>query len=162
MRGRLPSVFVAALLAGGCGYRLGIPLPEGRGRIAVPIFENRTFYREIEGPLTQKVMEELLAREDVRLTGRHEADAVLTGTITHFSKQIVREDVRDQVAEFSILVVVDIRFQAMAPDGFDRAWTGIPMTETYLVSKGQDEIFARDEAFRKLARRVVDLILGWQ
>jgi len=89
-------VFVALLLAGGCGYRVaggGSSLPATWKTIAVPALENRTQRYRIEERLTEALIHEWLARTSYRIVADPSAaDAVLRGEVTGLESSAVLFD----------------------------------------------------------------------
>lgn len=73
--------------AGGCGYRHGELYPEGVRTIAVPVFDNRSFYRGVEFELTEALVKQIELRTPYKVTGADAADTILLGTITGVSQR---------------------------------------------------------------------------
>jgi hypothetical protein len=64
------------------GYAVGSSFRDDVGTVAVPIFTNRTFSRDIEFELTDAVIKELQRMTPYRIAGEARADTVLEGVIT--------------------------------------------------------------------------------
>ncbi len=76
-------LIVLCLFVAACGYTSKPLYPENVRTVAVPIFENRTFYQGVEFDVTEAVIKELELRADAyKVTPAERADTVLTGTIT--------------------------------------------------------------------------------
>lgn len=91
---RGPAAAVAALAAtvgllAACGYRLrgtGQFLPPSIKTVAVPMFKNLTTRFQLDVQLTQAVINEIVARGQVKIEADVEtADSVLAGEITNFT-----------------------------------------------------------------------------
>ena len=77
------------LIAGGCGYTTASLHDENYSTIAVPIFGNRTFYRENEFRLTEAVKKEIETKTRYRVVGREEADTLLEGEIVGIQQPVL-------------------------------------------------------------------------
>lgn len=156
------AVLALALVCSGCGYALGYRMPEGVRTIAVPVFANETFplRREVEYDVTRAVRRELEVRSDVRLTDAERADAVLEGTVVAFRQAVLTEDNRDDAAESSIHVTVQVRL-VRSRDGevlFDRR---ISDHATFSSLRGETIDDARNQAIDEIAERVVADLESW-
>lgn len=147
---------LAALLAAGCvSLQKGGLFPEGRNRVAVGYFDNKTFYRDVEFLLTEAVVEEILSRPGLHLSSREQADVLLTGRVVNVQQSVLSEDPTQQVtsASTTITILVDIL----------DARTGEPLSPPrrltqrgeFVPDLGEDVDDARREAFRFLARDIV-------
>ncbi len=76
---------------------------------AIPIFENRTKWRELETNLTREVVKQVTSKTPFRITSTNEADYVLRGEITGFSKPVLSEDPLDTVVRSSVKYDVRIK-----------------------------------------------------
>lgn len=69
------------MLLTGCGYSTKEIYPASYRTVAVPIFENRTFYRGVEFELTEAVVKEIQDRTPYTVAGESGADTLLRGTV---------------------------------------------------------------------------------
>ncbi len=82
MRKLALGALVVLLLAVGCwGYRAGNLFREDIRTIYVEGFDNRTFRRGLEVPLTRAVMKEIKLRTPLLPAARDQADSILTGEL---------------------------------------------------------------------------------
>ncbi len=74
-----------------CGYRFtgGGSLPSGITSISIEMFENRTSETGVETIITNDLIYEFTRHEQVVLTGKDKADAVLTGVIISISSRTI-------------------------------------------------------------------------
>lgn len=155
---RCGLVLLASLPATSCGYQLG-PLirPEYR-RVALPMFQNETFYRDLEVELTRQVENELASRPGIFIVPPSEADIVLDGTIVGFRQRVLSEDDRDRIRESSASVDVRISIR----DGRDpsRVLESFEVSDRaeFLLARGESLATATDESFFDLARRIVNAL----
>jgi len=66
----------------GCGYTTKEIYPKQYSTVAVPMFENRTFYRGVEFDLSEALVKEIQSRTPYKVVSPSVADTMLTGTIT--------------------------------------------------------------------------------
>jgi len=91
------SVWLTFLFIVSCGYQLN-PYLKDVTTVAVPIFDNKTTWREMEFELTNLVNREIKARTPFRLVSHPEdADIIIQGTIMDYRKPVVVEDAADNV-----------------------------------------------------------------
>lgn len=82
MRKTLAPLAVAALtLLLGCGYRAGGLFREDIRTVYVAGFDNTTFRRGLEVPLTRAITEEIRLRTPLLFASRDEADSILSGEL---------------------------------------------------------------------------------
>jgi len=148
----VPLLIVLGVAA--CGYSAGPLVPEGVKTIAVPVFDNDTFRREIEVELTRAVAEELTTRTSLRVVGDPDAaDMVVRGRIAVFSERVLADRERNEVTESSVVVEIVVVLENRAA-GTTRSVT-LTTREPYSTIKGQSLASARAEAFENLAEKVV-------
>ncbi|GIW71559.1 MAG: hypothetical protein KatS3mg102_1101 [Planctomycetota bacterium] len=112
MRRGLALLAAAALLAGGCGYRMGFRPVAGASAVALEVFDNTTDRRELELELTAAVARELLRRTGLALVrSPAEADLVLRGRIERFDERVTVEGRRDEVLAASARMRVRVRLE---------------------------------------------------
>jgi len=155
------GIALLALLAGCEGYRTSTLIPADARRIAVPIFENDTFYRQIEFSLTRNVADVLRMTPGAYVAPEEEADVILRGRITRVDLNVLAVDNRDQTTEQSATTTVHCRV-------IDRR-TGDVVKEfnvseriSFATATGEQLQTAQREAFWDLAREIVfELEADW-
>jgi hypothetical protein len=157
-------VLGATLLAfacAGCGYNAGFAMPEGTRSIFVKVFENKTFYRDLDFELTELVKKEVLARTDLKVVGEKDADLILSCSLDKVSKSVVREDVNSLPQE----VQLSVSISAGAKDrSGNTVLSNMNLTKSvrYVVILGQTEDAARARALREIAEELVyRMAEGW-
>ena len=147
-------LLTALLFFSGCGYRFsgGGEMPGGVERIAIEMFQNRSGESGIESIITNDVINEFSRNPMVEVTGREEADAILTGVIRSARTRSLSHRAAHTTAEREIILSVDVRLAT--PDG-EELWAarGIEASGDYAVADGEDRI--RTEQNKKSA--VADL-----
>ena len=141
-------------LLGSCGYSQEALIPIEARRVAVPIFENETFYRELEFPLTDEVIRQLHSRPDVVVVTPEEAQVIIRGTITELRQRVLSEDESDRAREstaqtFVRVIVID------AESGEAIKTYTVQDRADFAFARGETLLQAQEESFVDLARRVV-------
>jgi len=151
----LPALFVA-----GCGYTAKARLPEGLSNVAVPIFRNQTFRRDVELELAQALRKEIRAKTHLKVVDAKNAHSVLEGEITDFNLARLREDREDEVIEYQLRLNVDVTFRDLRTDKVIYSVKNLGRRAEFLVSKGEAIQKAREEAVRELAREIVSQVVN--
>jgi outer membrane lipopolysaccharide assembly protein LptE/RlpB len=82
---------LAGLILSGCaGYRLGNTRDLSYRTVAVPVFQNRTLYPQLEAQITSAIRQRLQSDGTLQLETAGTADVVLTGVITKYTRRPVR------------------------------------------------------------------------
>lgn len=160
--GRQRSNFPGLLLAGyfllstfcGCGYAPLNPTGEVK-TLAVPIFENKTFWRGYEFELTNLVQNEILTRrlEYQLISDPTKSDLVLAGEITDISKPVLVEGVQDRTIQSQMTLTLKI---AIKDQRTGKIIHEAQRTESgeFVGQRAENEDSARRKASEKLARWV--------
>lgn len=91
------GVWLIFLFMVSCGYQLNPYLKEVT-TVAVPIFDNKTTWREMEFELTNLVHREIKARTPFRLVSHpDDADIIIQGEITDYRNPGMVENAQDNV-----------------------------------------------------------------
>lgn len=92
----------------GCGYSTAELFPTQYRSVAVPIFDNRTFYRGIEFELTEAVIKQIEQRTPYKAMNTNVADTMLTGAVTSVVvQQLSRTREAGLPQEVQITVTID-------------------------------------------------------
>ncbi len=108
-RGALWALIGLAMIGWGCTYRAGGLVRGNVDTVYVAFFDNSTYRRGLEVPLTRAVVDEIKLRTQLLFAPRDQADSVLMGELLD-----VDEDTRLKTEEDEILitsVVVRVRFR---------------------------------------------------
>ena len=96
----------------GCGYTTAELYPTDYATVAVPIFQNRTFYRGMEYDLTEALIKELEQRTPYVTANAGRADTLLTGRIVNVrERQLSRTPTAGLPKEVELEIVVDFDWQ---------------------------------------------------
>ena len=146
---------VVGIGGGGCGYSASSLLPEGIERIAVDIFENDTFYREIEFSLARELATEFNHRGRYRIARRRNADAALSGRIVSVRRPTLVETDEDFVSEQAVIVTADIVLTRLSDQAVIEQGQVRTRTE-FVVERGETLSTAFAEAMHDLAEQIVN------
>ena len=81
------SLALMMLSLAGCGYTTKEIYPTRYQTVAVPMFENRTFYRGVEFDLSEALVKQIQSRTPYKVVSPSVADTMLTGTITRIEQE---------------------------------------------------------------------------
>ncbi len=155
---------VVALLVGvsaGCAYRSGELYPQAYQTVAVPIFENRTFYRGVETDLAEALTKEIELRTPYKVVGRNVADTVLEGTITAVEQDLLERRRPGAVPqEVEVTVTAEFRWRDQRSGQVIVDRRGFASPGRYRPTSGLDERFelAQHDAVQNLARDIVSTL----
>lgn len=109
------AVTVAGMvLFAGCQHYTFTPnLPAYIKKIAVPIFDNKTFKYGLESDLTRIIIDEFITDGHLEIVSEADADAVLLGTISYYKLEPVSFDVNEVVTEYHLTVSLRLEFEDM-------------------------------------------------
>lgn len=144
------------LLAAGCGYTAGAIVP-GNGRtIAVPVFRNETFRRDLERDLTRHVAEEIRSSTTFRLVDvSSRPDLVLEGTLLDVSEDVLSERSAGEIRETSVTLTVSVTVTDPRTGEAVAGPTRIREREAFTPLKDESIRTAEAAAMRKIAARIV-------
>ncbi|MEW6742831.1 MAG: LptE family protein [Planctomycetota bacterium] len=154
-----PAALATLLLVCGCGYSQESLFPESRRFVAVDIFGNDTFYRELEFPLTAQVVHELQSRAGISVVDAEHADVVLKGRITRVEQKVLSEDERDRPREVGATTEVQVVLVDRATGRVIKTAIVSDRAE-YVTARGETLLTAQEESFVDLARRIVYVLEG--
>jgi outer membrane lipopolysaccharide assembly protein LptE/RlpB len=153
---RPAALALVLLLVASCGYSAG-QVSSGDGRtIAVPLFRNQTYRRDLERDLTRAVHQELVARTDFHLIDEGaDPDLVVRGKLLEVSEDVLSQKSRGRIRETSVIVTVLITVEDRRTG--EKPVNKLRMTERQAFVPEKDETVRTAEiaAMRGLAERIV-------
>ena len=114
--GRAIILLVGAFLSGCAGYTLGPIQPtfmKSVRKVAVPIFENKTFEPQIQTLVTDTFIKQLQQDGTYEITGLDQADAEVRGTIYDVTRVKARSVIGNVLASSQFNLQVRIRVQVV-------------------------------------------------
>jgi len=152
---KLLGLAAACALAVQCGYHLrgtGSFLPPGIKRVSVPMFKNYSTRFNLDVTLTQGVIDELVARGNVEVTGDSEnADAVLLGEISTFNVNPIGFSSQNAADRYNVMVVAKIVLRDLKDDKIIFSNPSYVYQEEYEVPQGTSHETWETEALGKIA-----------
>ena len=146
-----------SVLLAGCGYSNTALISRDIKTVAVPIFQNDTFYRGYEFGLTRALVEEIERKTHLKVVEeRDRADTLLTGRITNAYERVLEEDRADQTMEKQITIVINFRWEDLRSGEVIKSRNNFRQTGEYIIPAGETLITAGSEVFGDLAERIVE------
>jgi hypothetical protein len=148
------SIGASALLILGCGiYSFS---PGGKSAIksiSVTQFENRTIESGLSARMTDLVVEAVIADGTLKVVSTRDADAVLTGVLTSYTREAYTYDESDNVTQYVVKLVFDVTLQKGESD--EEVWKETFYSEGIYSADTETEEEGQAKAADKL---VVDVI----
>lgn len=150
-------LLVAGLIS--CGYS-SAPLYRYDSKnttVSIPVFENRTNWRNLELDVTQNVVEKVTARTPFRLVDREDADLLIRGEITEVSRPAISEDELDTVVRGSIRYTTNVKVINRSTDEILQNESGT-FSASISDARGKSEESARQEVQHEVGLWVISLL----
>ena len=154
----LLAVASALAMVGGCGYSTSGQYPEQYQTIAVPIFENRTFYRRVENELAEALVKQIEQRTPYKVTDAGRADTVLTGRIRQIDQEMIARHRRGGLPEeIEVRIVVDFEWRDPVTGQTLRDRRGFESVGRYVLTRPVGQRFeqAQHQVVQRLAEDIV-------
>jgi len=78
--------------------------------LRVPIFKNKSWWRDLEFPLTEEIIKQIELKSGWKVVSHGNADAELTGTITQVRKRVIYDNPLNEIREGEWTLQVDVCF----------------------------------------------------
>ena len=154
------AALLGLLLLVGCGYSTRSLYDPDIRSVAVNVFTNDTFRRDLELSLTRKVAEQVRLRTPWRIASQNAADAVLTGRIISVHEAVLSETTRDLTNESSVVVTVEaLLTDTRTGEVIKRVRR--TSSETFLIPRGENVSTALDRSLSNLAEDIVQGLEEW-
>lgn len=152
---------VAAASLTGCGYSHGGNFPKDISSVSVPIFENRTPYRDVEFDLAEALVKEIELRTPYKVVRTTDADTILAGVVTDVDQRVLsRREVGGLPQEMEISIVVTFEWKNQRTGESLRDRKGFATIGRHVPARPVGEPFetARHEAVQQMARDIVGVM----
>lgn len=140
-----------------CGYHLrgtGSSLPTHIKKINIPYFKNLTYRFELDVKLTREVIDEMVARGKVEITGDvQSADAILIGEITSFEATPIAFSGEGQADRYNIVIVANIILRDLVNRKIIFSNPYFVYQQKYEVPEGKDFETVQTDAIEEVAER---------
>jgi len=147
------------LLLTGCTYGFSGTLPSHLKSIAIPVFENGTIKYGLESDLTQKVVEEFIQDNHLKVVPEGESDSILWGKIMSYSRIPFAYEETGVVNQDRITIGVEVTFKDLKEGVVFIEKKGIEEWGAYLLDS-ETETKAIGEAIEKLARKILREVIA--
>jgi outer membrane lipopolysaccharide assembly protein LptE/RlpB len=157
---RLWALVAAAALAGGCGYGTTSRTAKDIKSIYVPFFENKTSEPNLEISVTERVIDNLVEDNTLKVVSENAADAVLDGQIVDFRNQpfSFNQDLNAQEYVVTIRVVATLfNRRTNEPIWSNKSFDGNGSYFIEQVQTGHTFQDAIDESLKEITDRILNL-----
>jgi len=149
----------------GCGaYQLGTTLPDHLQTVYVPTFKNTTYQPGIAVDITNAVTTRFRQDGNLQPVSRDEADTVLSGEIVGWKRRVMGYTGEDdnEVDEYRLYVTAVITFKSTSTGKLLTPRQKIRGYADYFTTGdlAEDEQAAEPDAYKDLARRIVDHVVS--
>lgn len=134
---------------------MGSLTPHHVQSIAVPIFHNKTLYREFEFSLTEAVIKEILTGTNLRVASLERADSVLKGSIVQVAQSTVTKDESRLATQFDVSITVEVVWEDLRTGEVLLPLQNVSETIEVYAERGESFETAVLLALGKLARAIV-------
>ena len=151
-------VVLAALTAAGCGYS-NEPLHRTDVRtVAVNIFGNKSFRREMEFDLARELTKTIEMRTPYKVVNDPKrADSEIRGEIIVFSAPVLSESVRtDRAMEVEVVITAWFEWKDLRTGEILARREDVSGSGAYAPVIGETQSSATSDAIRHMARRIVE------
>jgi hypothetical protein len=155
-----------ALLAAGCGYRVGPNSVPNVRTVHIPVFKTESFRRGFELQLTEAVQRQVQTTTRYRLANEPEADTRLVGRIVEITKRPVNQNRYDDPRELELALAVEVRWEecstgrVLAQQEFPIGATAQQAISqvTFAPEAGQSMATATKDAVDIMSRKIVQMM----
>ena len=144
--------------AGGCGYSHEPLYPQDVRTVAVPIFDNRSFYRHVEEDVAEALIKEIELRTPYKVVASGEADTQIHATITQVDQsRMSRSRDGGLPQELELIIRASFQWQDRRSGKTLRQRSGMVATGRYVPAYPPAEPYqvAQHDAAERLAQQIV-------
>jgi len=141
------------------GYVFQSAHSDERNSVAIPIFENPTFERNVHVELTEALVKEIQRTTGWVVTSRGKAGAILEGRIIDVDRQMLTEDrVTGFGQELAVTITIDFELKNALTGETIVGRRGFTGSGTFVPTRAVGERYelGRQAAIEDLARAIVD------
>lgn len=159
---KLAALFAVAVTLAGCAYAAQRPYRDDVRSVAMPIFENRSFYRGLEFQISEAVAKEIELRTPYKVASNEIADTQLQGTILAVEQQVSTRlrDAGGLPGEMSYHVLLNVQWKDLRSGEVLGHWRQVEVAGRYVPARavGQTRQFAQQEVAQRAAQRITSLM----
>jgi hypothetical protein len=149
------------LMLWGCGYTQQDLFSKEYQSVAVPIFQNKTFYRGLEFDLSEALIKEIELRTPYKVTAASTAQTIIEGQVVSINQHsLSRTREGGMVQEVELQMVVNFIWKQQSDGKTLRRRDGIVTTGRYVAATPIGEPLETGEhtATQEMAKRIVDIM----
>ena len=154
-------VIITIVFLTSCAYTPISNLPSSVHTVNVQMFKNETFQYGMEERLTNAIIKELIADRRLRVMNNAEqADAVLSGVITNYTRNILATDRAGDVDLYSISLTASFVLKDSRTNQILRQQKAVIATTTYVPKRSRIEFEREQDARARLLSDLADEIVN--
>ena len=141
----------------GCGYTSRSIYPTSITTVAVPVFKNETFRRNLEFELTEAIDKNIEARTPYKISHEAHADSILTGKIVSVQENVLTNRLQNNLPqETQVTIVVNFTWKDARTGKVLVRRVNFARSSTTVPQIGQRLADTENAAINSLARSIVD------
>ncbi len=167
MLNRPNLISVLCLILGGCGYEMtGLNhnsslYPKDVQTVAVPVFTNRSFRRDLEAELTKSIVQDIELHTPYKVVPPDRADTILEGEIVSAGINTVSPDNNTGLPqEQQYTVTVNFTWKNLRTGQILTKRTKFDQHESFFPTLGEDQSIGATAAVERLALGIVQEMQG--
>jgi hypothetical protein len=154
---RFAIFMLPTFLLCGCGYTTRSLYNSSIKTVAVPMWRNQTFRRQLEFRLTEAIDKNIEATTPYRLASRSTADSVLTGTIVSVQENVLNSNFQTNLPQQTqVSIAVDFTWRDLRTGKILEVRKNFSASASEVPAIGTQLPDAEQIAIERLARRIVD------
>jgi outer membrane lipopolysaccharide assembly protein LptE/RlpB len=158
----LAACAAVALAASACAYSVNPSSGSTYRTIAIPVLENETLEYGVEDLATRTLIDTFQEDNRMEVVSPGEAQTILRGKITGYSRDAYTFDASEQVQEYKVQLTLDLEYGVVATGKNVWRENNYIVWATYKPADGETEETGKERAMAKLADEVVArTIEGW-
>ena len=129
--------------------------------VSVPIFDNQSFYQEVEFDLTEAVIKEIELRTPYKVTGADRADTILQGEIVSIQQgRLSRQEIGNVPQEMEYRVTTNFEWKDLRTGKMLRQRQGFQSVGRYIPTGPISEpvTVGQHEAIQRTAKQIVSVM----
>jgi hypothetical protein len=151
---------VSLVLLNGCATLSSNTVKGPKTVVAVSMFKNSTFQPGLEDRFTNQLMEDLMADGRIKLSNLSDAPQfTIEGTIKRYNRTISSVDGNDNVIQYQLSIVVDVRIIDAKTRKLIVAHNDIQSSTTYVPNRDNIDYEKESEAQERLLEDLSDEVI---
>ena len=154
-------VLAGGLAISGCGYSHQELFPTDVRTVSVPIFDNQSFYQDVEFDLTEALVKEIELRTPYKVTGADRADTILQGEIVSVRQaRLSRQEIGNVPQEMEYRITTNFEWKDLRTgkmlrqrQGFQSVGRSIPTGPIF-----EPLTIGQHEAIQQVAQQIVSIM----